>query len=166
MRTIHGLDKLIEYITGSEQVQLSNPRLRSSGNFVPCLKTPAEGLSWIESMFEYETKTGRGSGAFRIAEGDDGMWKGYIVYTVLKELKASKEVNGRGRPHGGNNSLLGGSIEGNWQERRHRQIEFLDEEACVLIIGAGQSGLNLTPRLQALGVSCLIVDKNTRIGDN
>ena len=65
-------------------------------------------------MFEYETKTGRGSGAFRIAKGDDGMRKGYIVYTVLKELKASKEVNGRGRPHGGNNSLLGGSIEADW----------------------------------------------------
>lgn len=30
----------------------------------------------------------------------------------------------------------------------------------------GQSGLNLGARLQSLGLSCLIVDKNERVGDN
>ena len=31
---------------------------------------------------------------------------------------------------------------------------------------SGQAGLNVAARLQALGMSCLIVDKNRRIGDN
>lgn len=30
----------------------------------------------------------------------------------------------------------------------------------------GQAGLNVGARLQSLGVSCLIVDKNERVGDN
>ena len=166
LRTLHGVDKLTQYIASNLQVQLSNLRLRESGKFVPSLKTPAEGLSWIESMFDFDTKIGRGSGMLRVARGRDGSWKGYMMYTVLKELKGFEEINGHNRPHGGNSSLLGGFIEGNWQERRHRQIEFLIEEPCVLIIGAGQSGLNLAARLQALSISCLIVDKNARIGDN
>jgi cation diffusion facilitator CzcD-associated flavoprotein CzcO len=36
----------------------------------------------------------------------------------------------------------------------------------VLKIPLGQSGLNLGARLQALNISCLIVDKNERVGDN
>lgn len=31
---------------------------------------------------------------------------------------------------------------------------------------SGQSGLNLGARLQSLGISCLIIDKNDRVGDN
>lgn len=30
----------------------------------------------------------------------------------------------------------------------------------------GQAGLNMGARLQSLGVSCLVVDRNKRIGDN
>ena len=117
-------------------------------------------------MLEFETNIGRGSGVLRLIQGADGFWKGYMMYTVLKELKDFKEINGRNRLHGGNNSLLRGSTDGNWQERRHRQINFFDEEPCVLVIGAGQSGLNLAARLQALEISCLVIDKNARIGDN
>ena len=137
-RTIHGLDKLVEYIgKHQETAQVSKIRLRQRGKFVPSVAKPLEGLEWIESMFDFETKTGRGSGMLRIVQGTDGIWKGYMLYTALKELKGAEENAGYRRPHGGNNSLLGGAIKGNWQERRQRQLEFLDEEPQVLIIGAG-----------------------------
>ncbi len=137
-RTIHGLDKLTEFVgKHQETAQISNIRLNQKGQFAPSVAKPMDGLEWIESMFDFETKTGRGSGMLRIVQGADGIWKGYMMYTVLKELKGAEENAGYRRPHGGNNSLLGGSIKGNWQERRQRQLEFLDEEPQVLIVGAG-----------------------------
>ena len=137
-RTIHGLDKLVEYIgKHQETAQVSKIRLRQSGKFVPSVAKPLEGLEWIESMFDFESKTGRGSGMLRIVQGADGIWKGYMLYTALKELKGAEENAGYRRPHGGNNSLLGGATKGNWQERRQRQLEFFDEEPQVLIVGAG-----------------------------
>lgn len=144
-RTIHGLDKLTEYIgKHQETTQISNFRLHQNSQFAPSLAKPMEGLEWIESMFDFETKKGRGSGMLRVVQGADGIWKGYIMYTVLKELKGAEENAGYRRPHGGNNSLLGGTIKGNWQERRQRQHEFLDEEPQVLIVGAGMQSASLT----------------------
>lgn len=138
LRTVHGLDKLTEFIgKHQETAQISNLRLHQNGQFAPSLAKPMEGLEWIESMFDFETKTGRGSGMLRVVQGADGIWKGYMMYTVLKELKGAEEIAGYRRPHGGNNSLLGGAIKGNWQDRRQRQHEFLDGEPQVLIVGAG-----------------------------
>lgn len=165
--TINGLDKLSMYMNKNiGKTQPSHFRLHQSGNFTPSIAKPSDGLAWIQSMFDFETKTGRGSGMLRIAQGIDGIWKGHMMYTVLKELRDSEEQTGHRRQHGGNNSLLGGAMKGNWLDRRQRQLDFLDEDPEVLVIGAGQAGLNLAARLQAMGMSCLIVDKNSRIGDN
>jgi len=138
LRTIHGLDKLSTYF--SENLSHTAPynfRLQDSGKFAPNAQSPIEGLEWVESMFSFETKVGRGKGMLRLVQGADGAWKGYMIYTALQELKGFEERIGERRPHGGNNSLVGGSIKGNWLERRQRQVEFLDEKPAVLIVGAG-----------------------------
>ncbi|KAI9820745.1 MAG: hypothetical protein M1827_005115 [Pycnora praestabilis] len=167
LRTIQGLDKLTDYLGQNvARSQLSNFRLRETGKFQPCVQNPVEGVEWIESMFDFDTRVAHGSGVFRLVPGSEGSWKGFMMYTAIKDLKNFEETNGWNRPHGGNNSLVDGAIKGNWQERRQRQIDFLDEEPKVLIIGAGQAGLNMGARLQQLGLSALIIDKNQRIGDN
>jgi hypothetical protein len=117
-------------------------------------------------MFSFETKVGTGKGMIRLVCLPNGAWVAHMIYTALQELHSAKEIAGYNRPHGGNNSLKGGAVEGNWYERRERQKEFLDEQPAVLIIGAGQSGLNLGARLQSLGLSVLIVEKTERVGDS
>lgn len=41
-----------------------------------------------------------------------------------------------------------------------------DNEKGVLIHDLGQAGLNIGARLQSMGLTALIIDKNDRIGDN
>jgi hypothetical protein len=138
-RTIRSLPTVIEYVQGNlARSQLGNVTLRTDGAFAPSVKQPLDGLEWVQSMFDFETKTGAGSGVIRLIQGSDGAWKAYAISTMLQELKDHREQIGHLRPHGGDNSLLGGSMKGNWSERRQRQAEFVDEEPTVLIIGAGK----------------------------
>ncbi|PSN70515.1 putative flavin-containing monooxygenase YUCCA3 [Corynespora cassiicola Philippines] len=165
-RTIRSAPKIVDFLSQHISAGLSGLKLPDSGRFVPNFQYPIEGLEWIESMFYFETNTGRGKGFFRLARGDDGIWKAHFISTSLQEIKGHEENTDDRRPLGGKNSLEGGMVKGNWLERRERQKEFLDNEPDVFIVGAGQSGLNMAARLQAVGLSALIVDKNVRIGDN
>ncbi|SMR45589.1 unnamed protein product [Zymoseptoria tritici ST99CH_1E4] len=167
-RTIRGLSKIVDFLTPLlSKAKLENFKARETGKFAPHKEYPIPELEWIEFMFEFANAVGEGKGMIRLASSPEtGVWKAHMIYTALQTLKDFPEQIGELRPHGGTNSLEGGAVKGNWLERRERQKEFLDGDPAVLIVGAGQSGLNVAARLQALGLSCLIVDKNERVGDN
>ncbi|KAJ9242476.1 hypothetical protein DTO207G8_194 [Paecilomyces variotii] len=167
--TIHGLSRIQDFLNQNQpQARLSSFRLQDKGKYQPSLAKPVPDihLQWVASMFFFETKIGRGTGFLRLTPNAEGKWKAYAVYTSLQELKGFDEPLGPKRVYGTLDSMPDGPSGGTWFERRQRQMEFLDEEPRVLLIGAGQSGLNLGARLQSLGLSCLIVDKNERVGDN
>jgi hypothetical protein len=134
-------------------------------------------------MFFFESAVGTGTGMLRLTQSADGTWRAYAVYTSLQELKDAREPLGKFRAEGTTESMPGGLAGGTWIERRDRQREFLDGEPTTLVVGAGkggfinlgdcnadiwigQAGLNIGARLQSVGISCLIVDKNDRVGDN
>lgn len=166
-RTLRGPSKIIDFLNPLiSKVKMQNVKMTESGKFAPNVQSPIQDLEWVESMFTFDTAVGSGKGMVRLVALPNGSYKAHMVYTALQELHDHKEAAWDRRPHGGNNSLKGGAIEGNWYERRQRQQEFMDNEPQVLIIGAGQSGLNLAARLQTMGLSCLIIDKNERVGDN
>ena len=136
---MHSLDKLINYVgEHQEQAQIHNLRLRKSEKFVPSFAEPGEGMKGIESIFDFETKTGRGSGMTRIVRGADEIWKGYMMFTVLKETRGYEESVRPRRALGGYSSLLGGAVKGNWKDRGERQLEFLDGDPTVIIVGASK----------------------------
>jgi hypothetical protein len=165
--TLRSLPTIINFLKPIlPQSGFKNFSVQESGKFAPHKEVPIEGLEWIEFMFHFETALGTGKGMLRLVSVPNGAWKAHMIYTALTGLHGFEEIDGSNRAHGGNNSLKGGAIEGNWFERRQVKKEFLVEEPTVLVIGAGQGGLNMGARLQALGLSCLIIDKNERVGDN
>lgn len=139
-RTVQNLDRIQDFVQRNQsQAQLSNFRLQDQGKYQPTVETPIEGLmTWVVSMFFFETKVGRGTGVLRLTPTEDGIWKAYVVYTSLQEIKGSEEPLGARRPPGTKESMPGGFNAGNWYERRQRQREFLDEEPAVLVVGAGR----------------------------
>ncbi|CAM1508798.1 Fc.00g056460.m01.CDS01 [Cosmosporella sp. VM-42] len=56
--------------------------------------------------------------------------------------------------------MPGGLAKETWVERRQRQLDFIDAKPQVLVVGAGQAGLNIGARLQSIGLTTLIIDKN------
>ncbi|KAK4620539.1 putative indole-3-pyruvate monooxygenase [Fulvia fulva] len=167
LRTIRGSSQILDFVSPLlENAGLHNFHLQENGKFAPHKDQPIPELEWIEFMFSFDTSVGHGKGMVRLATSPSNVWKAHMIHTSLQALRDFPELKGDLRPHGGTNSLKGGVAEGNWYERRQRQKKFLDDEPEVLIVGAGQSGLNLGARLQALGLSVLILDKNERVGDN
>ncbi|KAI9924890.1 hypothetical protein ASPWEDRAFT_40542 [Aspergillus wentii DTO 134E9] len=165
--TVQNRSGIQDFVSRNQpRAQLSAFRLQHEGKFQPKLDRPVKGLSWISSIFFFETRVGRGSGVLRLTQNEVGTWKAYSVYTSLQELDNFEEPLGSKRAEGTIETMPGGLSKGNWLERRKRQLEFMDEEPTTLVVGAGQAGLNTAARLQSLGVSCLLVDRNERIGDN
>ncbi|KAJ5975786.1 hypothetical protein N7481_009493 [Penicillium waksmanii] len=149
MRTVHTATEIEAFLRKRQGPSvLSNFRLQNKGQFKPAWNKVVDGLSWVSSMFFFETAVGSGSGMLRLTQSTEGRWKANVDRKELQSL------------------CLGGLEGGTWIERRQRQQEFLDEDPTVLVIGAGQAGLNMGARLQNLGLSCLLVDKHERIGDN
>ncbi|KAJ7490350.1 hypothetical protein B0H11DRAFT_2010164 [Mycena galericulata] len=122
------------------------------------LKRPYADLVWIEAMFGFETNIGLASGVFRLIPQKEGDWKAHCLFTNLEDLKGFPEKIGPLRDWAPNH--------GKWEEARRRSSAFETGNPTVLIVGGGQSGLELAARLRCLNVSALVVEKNGRIGDN
>ncbi|KAG1871290.1 hypothetical protein DFJ58DRAFT_763180 [Suillus subalutaceus] len=122
------------------------------------LQRPYPDIAWIQAFFDFETTVGIASGVFRLVPLADGSWKAHTVFTNLENLKGFPEQNGHRRDYQSNH--------GKWAAKRAREIECVDEEPSVVVIGGGQSGLDVAARLKMLGTKTLVVEKNERIGDN
>ncbi|KAJ5558656.1 hypothetical protein N7535_008871 [Penicillium sp. DV-2018c] len=162
-RTIQGRDNLIQYFANNWQDTFVHTRLQEEGAFQPSFKNPTPELQWVESMFVFETRYGRGKGMIRLVldNEESQQWKGYLINFTLQELKGQEEKTGLNRPHG-----YVDPAGGNWQQRRDREKEFVDEDPVALVVGAGQAGLSIAARLQQLGVPTLIVERSQCVGDS
>ncbi|GJE89350.1 NAD(P)/FAD-dependent oxidoreductase [Phanerochaete sordida] len=122
------------------------------------LQKPFPDVAWILVHFSFSTSTGTGRGTARLVFGPDGLWRAFTVSTQLDALKGHPELLGAAH-----RDL---SVEqGDWVERRRRELAF-EKDPEVLVIGAGQAGLEVAARLKHFGVSHLIIERNDRVGDN
>ncbi len=96
------------------------------------------GRSVIEAFFEFETNAGRAAGIVRLALGEEETEtpRAWFLLTSLVALEDSP------RPSD------------------------VASDADVLVVGAGQAGLSLAARLDTMGASYLVIEKNGRVGDN
>ncbi|KAF8069230.1 hypothetical protein FPV67DRAFT_1669244 [Lyophyllum atratum] len=156
-RTFAGVPKITQFL--SDRLAIARPTaflLRDDAYLG--LQRPYPDIAWINLMFDFATATGLASGVARLVPTANGEWKAHTVYTNLEDLKGFPEKIGALRNAAANH--------GKWVDDRKREMEFVDSQPVVLIVGGGQSGLEVAARLKALDVQTLVVEKNTRIGDN
>ena len=145
--------------------------LHAPNNFqVNTQRQPAQwvkraGQETIEAFFSFDTQVGPCEGILRLSaqEGQEEL-KGWTLMTSLLEIAGHEEMYKRKLA---DDSAKGRSFLGaNWLEKREKEARFEDEQPTVLVIGAGQAGLSIAARLRQLDISCLVVDRNARVGDN
>ena len=121
------------------------------------------GTETLETIFRFETKLGRGNGVFRLVPGTAGL-TGWTFHTALQELKGHEEKVGWNRPKGESYARdFGGP---NWLDQREAAQAYEDRDPEVIVVGAGQAGLDIATRLGQLDIDTLVIDRHERIGDN
>lgn len=155
-RTFRGVPAIKTFLR--DRVGVTHPRAFKLRQDFLGLQRPYEDLAWINAFFDFETDTGIGFGIFRLVPTATGEWKAHVVYTNLEDLKGFPEKIGALRDSQPNH--------GHWEEDRNREKEFKSSDPVVLVIGAGQSGLEVAARLKSLEIPTLVIEKNERIGDN
>jgi hypothetical protein len=160
LRTFEGTATIKAFLVDRlSDAQIQNVKL--SDDIKPQLQQPHPDLAWIQLLFTFETKIGSATGIARLVPlkiGDQVEWKGQSIFTHLDSLKGFPEKIGALRNPEPNH--------GRWEEARRKEVAFGGADPTVLIIGGGQSGLEVAARLKALDVPTLVIEKNERIGDN
>ncbi|MCP3447838.1 NAD(P)/FAD-dependent oxidoreductase [Bradyrhizobium sp. CCGUVB14] len=165
LQTIAGRDEVAQELTArAPNASPSNFKI-APNRAAPRWVTRA-GTNNIEAIFRFETALGRGSGIVRLvpdtADGD--RLKAWTLLTALEELKGFEEQLGTSRPRG---QAYSRDFRGpNWLDLRNASRDYSDRDPTVLVVGGGQAGLAIAARLKQLQIDTLIVDRETRIGDN
>ncbi|KAL4243845.1 hypothetical protein ABKN59_010876 [Abortiporus biennis] len=143
----------ITLVSGSDDNQkYHNPR------FIP--KTESGGSSGLELCFKFETRVGYGSGrAQLVAEGqpESQEFKALTVTMILEEIRGHEEMGYESGVYG-EHTLAWGDV---LAERKAK----IEKDPYVLIVGAGQTGLQVAARFKQMNIASLLIEKNDRVGD-
>ncbi|MCA1427630.1 NAD(P)-binding domain-containing protein [Bradyrhizobium sp. NBAIM16] len=164
LQTIAGRDAIAQKLA-ARAPKAAPSNFKIAPNRAPPRWVTRAGTNNIEAIFNFETALGRGSGIVRlIPDGPDDSLKAWTLLTALDELKGFEEQLGTSRPRG---QAYSRDFRGpNWLDQRNASRAYADHDPAVLVVGGGQAGLAIAARLKQLKVDTLIVDRETRIGDN
>jgi len=165
LQTLEGADAIL-----NELLRLAAQRIPGRFLIDPARAAPRRvkraGTETIEAIFQFETKEGRGHGMVRLIPDaeDRNRLKAWTLLTALEELKGFEETVGSARPRG---QAYSRDFRGpNWLDQRQASVAYADRDPTVLVVGGGQAGLSIAARLKQLSIDTLIVDRESRIGDN
>lgn len=146
---------LSDRVVGSN-AQLSDFKLDESSVVI---ERPYPDIVWIQAMFTFRSPTRSSSGIFRLVPTSSvtGSWLAHSLFTNIEGLIDFPEQISNLREQAPNH--------GKWHEKRHREIECLDEDPKVIVVGGGQAGLEIAARLKYLGVKTLVIEKEPRVGN-
>ncbi|KAJ8597686.1 FAD/NAD(P)-binding domain-containing protein [Rhizopogon salebrosus TDB-379] len=162
LRTLEGRKNIKRLLDARlELTGLSSLQLSKGARYAPARVAPLPDLAFIRFCFTFETLHGNGSGVCHLvpsSSSPEGSWKAHALLTHLDTLKEFPIQAGVFRSRAISHGI--------WEEKRKHQLEFSNGDPDVLVIGAGQCGLQVAAHLQYMGVSTLVVERNARVGDN
>ncbi|KZO92936.1 FAD/NAD(P)-binding domain-containing protein [Calocera viscosa TUFC12733] len=146
LRSAHGLPAIAKLLEPVIPVRKPAAPSLSKAAYVPMSST----LQFVRAQFAFETPQAECQGIACLIpeEGEEGevVWRAWIVFTQMAELKG----------HLADLERLKVPDEGGNEQ----------EEVDVLIIGAGQAGLQLAAALRTMSFRTLIVDRVPQVGDH
>ena len=129
-------------------------------------------IGWVDVSFSFRCGGAPATscrGFLSIVLEEDGQWRIWLVRTVLEQLEGCANVDVLLQTHDASNGVNGSTSLTDDVNGTHGTTNGIDsppKHLDCIIVGAGQAGLGTAGRLQALGLTYLVLDKNVQIGDN
>ncbi|KAL5523498.1 hypothetical protein ACEPAG_7671 [Sanghuangporus baumii] len=163
-RTIHGASNIQDFVSTNLPELVHNFQLdTSSPHLSPVLDKSDPSIEMIKAFFIFETERALCRGAVSIIRtqggGESPSWKALSVFTAVADWKGYEEA-----PYLDVQNQ--NDVEDNRYEHKLQGRVVAESDPTVLIVGAGQSGLQLAARLRQSGISCMLLEKEARVGDN
>ncbi|KAJ6522510.1 FAD/NAD-P-binding domain-containing protein [Mycena vulgaris] len=158
-RTLIGHERIAAYLKDTlKAASITQVKLDTRANMSPQFGPVTHAASGVSSGFTFETAVGRGQGYFSLVENGAGEWSALYVFVTLADIKGHEESGAETGVYGGHTLA--------WHDVHRERREAIERNPHVLIIGAGQSGLNVGARFRQMNIPALIIEKNVRVGDN
>ncbi|KAI0832303.1 FAD/NAD-P-binding domain-containing protein [Trametes gibbosa] len=161
MRSLEGRDKVSAYISSTlANAQIKDVRLDET-NHLPAQTgfLPMVHSMDIEFAFTFECRSGHGRAHVRLLPGEDNSFKALTVLMMLSDLQGHEEQNvltlrdDSGAP--------GRDMQKDFQDWVHD----VETNPHVLIVGAGQNGIQVAARFKAMQIPTLVIEQHPRVGD-
>ncbi|KAJ6549828.1 FAD/NAD-P-binding domain-containing protein [Mycena capillaripes] len=158
-RTLVGGARIATYLEKTlKPASISQVKLDTRPNLTPEFRHITHAASGVSSGFTFETAVGHAQGYFSLVENEAGEWKALVVFIRLWDIRGHEESGPEKGVYEGHTRP--------WQDVHRERREAIEHNPHVLIIGGGQTGLNVGARFRQMNIPSLIIETNARIGDN
>ncbi|KAF8505013.1 FAD/NAD-P-binding domain-containing protein [Gautieria morchelliformis] len=154
-RSLRGHDAIFDYLDNTlGPANISNVRLDEDHGIKP---NHDPKLQMIEAALTFETPTAYGRGHIRLMRDRDGKWKAFTFFLTLDDLKGHEEKGPESGHYDGHTRT--------WNEVHEEEKARSERDPHVIIIGAGQNGLNVGARFRQMNIPTLLIEKEDVVGD-
>ncbi|TCD67151.1 hypothetical protein EIP91_000436 [Steccherinum ochraceum] len=155
-RALEGKDKIVRFLSQLlKPGQIFDFALAEDPLYAP-KHIPETG--GVEAVFSYETAVVHGRGYARLVRGPSGVWKALSVCMMAMDLRGHEE-SGYELGIYGDHTLA-------WSDVSRGRKAAIEANPYVLIVGCGQTGLQIAARFKQMNIPSIVIEKNERVGDN
>ncbi|KAK5192411.1 hypothetical protein LTR99_010461 [Exophiala xenobiotica] len=129
-------------------------------------------IGWVNLAFTFRNRAPPAAqchGFLSLVLDQDRKWKIWLLRTVLEQLEGCDDVDQlvpiQEASTNGVHPHTTDGVDGNHQPSVNGKTDSPKHFDCI-VVGGGQAGLSTAGRLQALGISYVVLDKHAKIGDN
>ncbi|KAI0353542.1 FAD/NAD-P-binding domain-containing protein [Trametes cingulata] len=163
IRALEGREKVASYLTPTlASSRIADLKIDESPFLSPrTFPVPLRPAVGVEAAFTFECAHGHGRGNARLVPDEDGTYKAMTLMTELRDLSGHEEQ--RTLPLRDDITGIPGR---DMQEDFANWVKEVETRPYVLIVGGGQTALQVAARFKQMDIPALVVERNARIGDS
>ncbi|KAJ3922229.1 FAD/NAD-P-binding domain-containing protein [Lentinula edodes] len=156
-RSLFGTSKIMKYLEENlERDTLSDFRLNDESHLAPYNNQSLPTA--VYSGFTFRTPIAFGQGFVNLSQDESGNWKALTVLMMMKDLIGHEESGPEEGVYEGHTRA--------WVDVNEERRKAVEENPHVIILGGGQTGLNVAARFHQMKIPSIVLEREDRIGDH